>query len=126
MSNDKTKLLLILSLILVSLLSNKLSTPFFEFEGKGIINPGTALAVKPSDPSRNNTDMRSTTSTINQTNNASSEVSTLVNKAYALYKQGNYTQAIQYYDRALDVDPNYKLDAVSLWFNKCVCMSDLA
>jgi len=108
MSNNKTKLLLIFSLILVSLLSNKLSTPFFEFEGKGIINPGTALAVKSSDPSRNNTDMRSTTSTINQTNNASSEVSTLVNKGDAISDQGSYTQAIQYYDKALGIDPNNK------------------
>ena len=46
---DKTKLLLMLSLILVSLLSNKLSTPFFEFEGKGNINHDTALAFTPPD-----------------------------------------------------------------------------
>ena len=30
----------------------------------------------------------------------------LGNKADTLYSQGNYTQAIQYYDRAFAVDPN--------------------
>jgi hypothetical protein len=45
-------MLLILSLILVSLLSNNLSTAFFEFEGKGIINHDKALALKPHDPSQ--------------------------------------------------------------------------
>ena len=29
-------------------------------------------------------------------------------KGNALYSQGNYTQAIQYYDKALAVDPNDK------------------
>ena len=33
-------------------------------------------------------------------------MSTTGNKADALYSQGNYTQAIQYYDRAFAVDPN--------------------
>ena len=38
----------------------------------------------------------------------------LTNKAHTLfnqatfYDQGNYTQAIQYYDKALAIDPNYK------------------
>ena len=32
----------------------------------------------------------------------------MVDKAYALYSQGNYTQAIQYYDKALAIDPNDK------------------
>ena len=45
---DKAKLLLILSVILVSALSNILSTPFFEFEGRDIINHNTALALKSS------------------------------------------------------------------------------
>jgi hypothetical protein len=53
MSNNKTKLLLILSLILVGLLSNNLSTPFFKFEGRDNINHDTALALKPHDPSLN-------------------------------------------------------------------------
>ena len=40
----------------MSLLSNKLSTPFFEFEGKGNINHDTALALNTlHDPSQNNT-----------------------------------------------------------------------
>ena len=39
-------MLLILSLILVSLLSNNLSIPFFEFEGKGIVNHDRALALQ--------------------------------------------------------------------------------
>ena len=49
---------------------------------------------------------------MNQTNNSSSGVSALVDKAYALYSQGNYTQAIQYYDKALAIDPDdkYALD----------------
>ena len=42
---DKTILLLMLSLILVGLLSNKLSNPFFEFEGGDSINHNTALAL---------------------------------------------------------------------------------
>jgi hypothetical protein len=41
--HHNAKLLLILSLILVSLLSN---TPFFEFQGKGDTNHNTALAMK--------------------------------------------------------------------------------
>jgi tetratricopeptide (TPR) repeat protein len=47
-----------------------------------------------------------------RTNNSSSDVSALINKATVLYYQGNYTQAIQYYDKALAVDPNdkYALD----------------
>jgi hypothetical protein len=44
---DKAKLLLMLSLILVSLLSNKLSIPFFDFEGRDSINHDTALAFTP-------------------------------------------------------------------------------
>ena len=36
----------------------------------------------------------------------------MVNKGDAFYNQGNYTQAIQYYDKALATDPNdkYALD----------------
>ena len=105
---DKTILLLMLSLILVGLLSNKLSNPFFEFEGKGIVNHDTALALQAHDPSLNNTNIQSTTSPIYKTNSSSSDVSALVDKAYALYSQGNYTQAIQYYDKALAIDPNDK------------------
>ena len=110
MSNGKTILLLIISVILVSLLSNKSSAPFFEFEGKGIINQYTALALGSTlhEPSQNNTDIRSITSPINQTNRSSSDLSTLVNKGHALYNQGNYTQAIQYYDKALDIDADYE------------------
>jgi len=57
MSNNKTKLL---SVILVSLLSNKSSTPFFEIEGKGINNQYAALALGSTlhEPSQNNTNMR--------------------------------------------------------------------
>jgi tetratricopeptide (TPR) repeat protein len=102
MSHYKAKLLLIVSVILVSLLSNKLSTPFFGFEGKSIINHDTALALKPHDPFQNNPNIQSP---IYETNNSSSDVSALANKAYALYSQGNYTQAIQYYDKALAIDP---------------------
>ena len=50
MSHYKAKLLLMLLVILVSLLSNKLSTHFFEFEGRDSINHDTALALKPHDP----------------------------------------------------------------------------
>jgi Tfp pilus assembly protein PilF len=109
MSNDKTKLLLILSVILASLLSNKSFTPFFEFEGNGNINQYAALALGSTlrESSQNNTDIRSITSPINRTNSSSSaDVSTLVNQGDALFNQGNYTQAIQYYDKALDIDPN--------------------
>ena len=109
MSNDKIKLLLILSVILVSLLSFKSFTPFFEFEGKGIINQYAALALGSTlhKPSQNNTDIRSITSPINRTNNSSSaDVSALVNQGHALYNQGNYSQAIQYYDKASEMDPN--------------------
>jgi tetratricopeptide (TPR) repeat protein len=106
----KAILLLILSLILVNLLSNNSSTPFFEFEGKGIINHYAALALgsTPHDPSQNNTEGQSTTYPIYQRNKSSSVVSTLVDKAYAIYSQGNYTQAIEYYDRMLDIDPGDK------------------
>ena len=105
MPPNKAKLLLIISVILVSLLSNKSSNPFFEFEGKDNINHDTALALKPPDPSQNNTDVQST---IYKTNNSSSDVSASVNKAYVLYSQGNYTQAIQSFDKALAIDPNDK------------------
>ena len=105
---DKTILLLMLSLILVGLLSNKLSNPFFEFQGKGNINHNTALALKPSGQSQNNTEIQSTTSPIYKTNNSSSNVSALVDKGRALYNLGNYTQAIQSFNKALAIDPNYK------------------
>jgi tetratricopeptide (TPR) repeat protein len=108
MSHYKAKLLLIISVILVGLLSNILSIPFIDFEGKGGINYDTALAFTAPDSFQNNTDIQSTTSPIDQTNNSSSEVSALVDKAYTLYSQGNYTQAIQYYDKALVIDPNLK------------------
>jgi hypothetical protein len=77
MSNDKAKLLLILSVILVSLLSNKSPTPFYEFEGKGIINHYAALALGSTlhNPSQNNTDVQSITFPVNQTNKSSSDVS---------------------------------------------------
>jgi tetratricopeptide (TPR) repeat protein len=104
MSNEKTKLLLIFSVILASLLSNILSNPFIELENKGGINHDTTLAYALPDPSQNNTEIQSTASPINQTNNASSEVSALVNKGDVLYDQGNNTQAIQYYDKALALD----------------------
>jgi hypothetical protein len=95
MSHYNAKLLLIMSVILVSLLSNILSTHFFEFEARDIINHNTALALKSHDPSQNNTGVQSTTSRIYKTNNSSSsDVSALVDKAYTLYSQGNYTQAI--------------------------------
>ena len=108
MSNGMTKLLLIILVILVSLLSNKSSTPFFEFEGKGDINHDTALALKSHDPSQNNTDTQSTTSRIYKTNSSSSDVSAFVDKANSLYTQGNYTQAIQLFDKALALDPNFR------------------
>ena len=57
-----------LSLILVGLLSNKLSNPFFELEGKGIVNHDKALALQAHDPSLNNTNIQSTTSPIYKTN----------------------------------------------------------
>ena len=44
-----------------------------------------------------------TTSPIYKTNNSSSDVSAFVDKANSLYTQGNYTQAIQYYDKALAI-----------------------
>ncbi|HEY7079196.1 MAG TPA: hypothetical protein VH500_05810, partial [Nitrososphaeraceae archaeon] len=69
--NSKTKLLLIVSLILMSLLFNKPSSAFFDFEDRDNINHDSALAFgSPSDPSRNNTDMQSTTSPIYKTNNS--------------------------------------------------------
>jgi tetratricopeptide (TPR) repeat protein len=98
-------------MILVSLLSNKISNPLFDFEGRGSINHDTALAFTYSDPFRNNTDIQSRTSPIYQTNNSSYDVSALVNKGDAFYNQGNYTQAIQYYDKALAIDPHY-MDAI--------------
>ena len=70
MSHYKAKLLLIKSVILVSVLSNILSTHFFEFEGRDIINHNTPLALKPHDPSQNNTGVQSTTSRIYKTNNS--------------------------------------------------------
>jgi tetratricopeptide (TPR) repeat protein len=36
------------------------------------------------------------------------DVSTLVDKGNALFRQGNYAEAITSYDKALAVDPNYK------------------
>jgi len=92
MSNDKTELLLILSVILASLLSNKSFTPFFEFEGNGNIDQYAALALGSTlhKPSQNNTDIRSITSPVNRKNSSSSaDVSTLINKGGALYNQGN-------------------------------------
>ncbi|MGA7899822.1 MAG: hypothetical protein WCA39_13280 [Nitrososphaeraceae archaeon] len=95
MSHYKAKLLLIISVILVSALSNILSTHFFEFEGRDIINHHMLLALKSHDPSQNNTGVQSTTSRIYKTNNSlSSDVSALVDKATALSYQGNYTEAI--------------------------------
>ena len=35
-------------------------------------------------------------------------VTTLVDKGNALLNQGNFTQAIQYFDKDLAIDPNYK------------------
>src|SRR5690349_8502843 len=114
MSNNKTKLLLIVSLILVSLLFNKPSSAFFDFEDTGNVNHDSALAFRPPpDPSRNNTDIQSTTaSPVYKTNSSSSNVSALVNNATSLYDLGNYTQAMHYYDKALAIDPKdkYALD----------------
>lgn len=36
------------------------------------------------------------------------------NKGYALYKEGNYEEAIKCYDKAIELDPNYSL----AWGNK--------
>ena len=109
MSHYKAKLLLIISVILVSALSNILSTHFFEFEGRNIINHNTALALKSHNPSQNNTGVQSTTTPrIYKTNNSSSDVSAFVDKANSLYTQGNYTQAIQLFDKALALDPNFR------------------
>lgn len=108
MSEYKTKLLLILSVILVSLFSNISSNPFIELENKGSINHDTTLAYALPDPSRNNTDIQSTTSPIYKTNNSSSNVLALVHKGSTLSNQGNYTEAIPYFDRALEIDPNNK------------------
>ena len=79
MLHHNAKLLLILSVILVSLLSNKSFTPFFEFEGNGNIDQYAALALGSTlrEPSQINTDIRSITSPINRTNSSSSaDVST--------------------------------------------------
>jgi hypothetical protein len=97
MLHYNANLLLILSVILGSLLSEKSSTPFFEFEDNGINNQYAALALGSTlrESSQNNTDIRSITSPINRTNrSSSSDVSTLVNQGDALFNQGNYTQAI--------------------------------
>jgi len=107
MSNDKTKLLLIFSVILASLLSNILSNPFIELENKGSINHDTTLAYALPDPSQNNTDIQSTVS-IYKTNNSSSNVLALVQEGSALSNQGNYTRAISYFDKVLVIDPNNK------------------
>ena len=108
MSNDKTKLLLILSVILVSLLSNILSNPFIELENKTSINHDTTLAYALPDPSRNNTDIQSTTYPIYKTNNSSSNVLALVHMGSTLSNQGNYTGAMPYSDKVLEIDPNNK------------------
>ena len=94
-------------MILVSLLSNKSSTPFFKFEGGDSINHDTALALQAYDPSQNNTNIQYTISPIYNTNNSSSDVSALVDRATALCYQGNNKLAIQYYDKALAIDPHY-------------------
>jgi tetratricopeptide (TPR) repeat protein len=46
------------------------------------------------------------TAASNHTTLASKDVFALVDNGNALFKQGNYTQALQYYDKALDIDPN--------------------
>ena len=59
LTHYKAKLLLLISMILVSLLSNKSFTPFFEFDGKGILNQHMVLALGSTlnEPSQNNTDI---------------------------------------------------------------------
>jgi len=42
------------------------------------------------------------------TTGAATDISTLVNKGNVFLKQGNYVQAILYYDKSLAKDPNYK------------------
>jgi tetratricopeptide (TPR) repeat protein len=42
---------------------------------------------------------------------SSSDVSALVDKAYALYSEGNNKLVIQYYNKALAIDPHYR-DAI--------------
>ena len=42
------------------------------------------------------------------TGKATTNVSALVDKGNALFVQGNYRQTIQYYDKALAMDPNNK------------------
>ena len=37
------------------------------------------------------------------------DATTLIKKGNSLFYQGNYTQAIKYYDKALAIDPNNKL-----------------
>jgi tetratricopeptide (TPR) repeat protein len=40
------------------------------------------------------------------TSDEATSISTLVDKGNALYNQSNYAEAIQYYDKALTIDPN--------------------
>lgn len=40
---------------------------------------------------------------------AAAGVTTLIDKGNALFNQGNYAQAIQYYDKALSIDANDKV-----------------
>ncbi len=108
MSNNKTKLLLILSVILASLLSNILSNPFIKLENKGSINHYTTLAYALPDPSQNNTDIQSITYPIYKTNNSSSNILALVHMGSTLSNQGNYTRAMPYFDKVLEIDPNNK------------------
>jgi tetratricopeptide (TPR) repeat protein len=52
---------------------------------------------------------------------SSDNVSALINKGLALAHLGNYIQAIQYYDKALDIDPN-NVDAL---YNKGNALDNL-
>ena len=53
--------------------------------------------------------------------NTLTNVTTLINKGNALSRLGNYTQAIQYYDKALAIDPN---NAIAL-YNKGNTLNNL-
>ena len=72
----------------------------------GICNPYSSVsAFKSTQPPGTTPNQLSS----NQPDVSSSDTSALVEKGDAFYDQGNRTQAIQYIDKALAIDPNYKL-----------------
>ena len=81
-----------------------------ESNNPAIVSVTVTATTSVSNQTRPDSEKSITTTTSNNTTNiSSSDVSALVKNGDALNNLGNYTEAIQYYEKALAIDPNNKI-----------------